>query len=528
MKKVGVIAISIAIALLTGCSSGPQYATKVTDNEQTNVTEDTSESVKAEHYSKAADLAAKGNYAEAIEEYTKADGYSDAKEKIFEIYCSQAEKALAEDKYEEAISNYQKAGEYKDVSDKIHEIYYVQGDKAYADGKLDKAISCFKNAATYKDASSRRSDIAYNCAVQALKDKNNKLAASYYKDAGDYKDAREQANKLYYSIGVAALKNKNYEEGAQALQSAGGYPAAIKLFDNTIKTLIAQKDYDTARKMSDYCDSAVAAGLKNYIQGRKAYNENDYLNAIVAFEKSGKTLDSSLYLNASNYFLGIKALNNKDYKTAQQFFEKGGNYKNSKVLLNVCAGESYIQEKNYEAAVKYYNQVPKNLKVKGINISARKALMSRVSAFSKIRGYYSVKSNRIQTTNVKKSNKRKYWWYLTSRVDSQHLTLDYSVNDNGTINLHGTVSYYHYINCSTLRDSIRGKYETVNFTIRNLKSIPKKATIARYVKLKYKKGMFSLAYKEKDNYSIYYYNIYQTTVNFKKTGIKIHSIRRTS
>lgn len=74
MKKVGVIAISIAfaIALLTGCSSGPQYATKVTDNEQANANEDTSESVNAEHYSKAADLAAKGNYAEAIEEIGRA------------------------------------------------------------------------------------------------------------------------------------------------------------------------------------------------------------------------------------------------------------------------------------------------------------------------------------------------------------------------------------------------------------------------------------------------------------------------
>ena len=96
------------------------------------------------------------------------------------------------------------------------------------------------------------------------------------------------------------------------------------------------------------------------------------------------------------------------------------------------------------------------------------------------------------------------------------MRLSYSVNENGTINLTGTVRYYRYTNCSTLRDSLKHEIATVKINLRNLKSIPTNVTIASHVKLKYKKGIYTLEYYEKDNYSIYYYNIYQSTVNFKK------------
>ncbi|MBR1906100.1 MAG: hypothetical protein IJ819_06520 [Clostridiales bacterium] len=519
MKRVGVIAISIAfaIALLTGCSSGPQYATKVTDNEQTNVTEDTSESVKAEHYSKAADLAAKGNYAEAIEEYKKANDYSDANEKIFKIYCSLAEKAQAEDKYDEAISNYQKASEYKDVSDKILAIYYAQGEKAFAAGEFDKAVIFYRNAGAYKDSKTRLSEIAYFCAEQALKNKDIKSAASYFSDAGDYKDAQIQAQKLYYNLGISALKNKNYEEGAKDLQSAGDYPAAKKLLDTTITNLIAQKDYSTAEKMAAYYEDSKVAGLKDYIQGRKAYSDGDYAAALLAFERAKDTKDTSLYIKASNYFLGVKALADKDFKLAQTYFSKGENYKNSQVLLNVCLAEENIAKNDYKTAATFYSKVPKSLKVNGINISARKSLMSRITAFSKIKGNYSVKSNRIQTTKRKYNNKKyKYYWYVKGIVSQQYLRLDYSVNRDGTINLSGTVCYYRYTNYSDYSASLKRKYETVSFNIRNLKSIPTNVVIGNHLRLKYKKGIFTVVYYEKYNYSQFNYHVYQTTVNFKK------------
>ena len=519
MKKVGVIAISIAfaIALLTGCSSGPQNVTKGTENEQTSVTEDTSESVNAEHYSKAEDLAAKGNYAEAIEEYKKANDYSDANEKIFKIYCSLAEKAQAEDKYDEAISNYQKASEYKDVSDKILAIYYAQGEKAFAAGEFDKAVIFYRNAGAYKDSKTRLSEIAYFCAEQALKNKDIKSAASYFSDAGDYKDAQIQAQKLYYNLGISALKNKNYEEGAKDLQSAGDYPAAKKLLDTTITNLIAQKDYSTAEKMAAYYEDSKVAGLKDYIQGRKAYSDGDYAAALLAFERAKDTKDTSLYIKASNYFLGVKALADKDFKLAQTYFSKGENYKNSQVLLNVCLAEENIAKNDYKTAATFYSKVPKSLKVNGINISARKSLMSRITAFSKIKGNYSVKSNRIQTTKRKYNNKKyKYYWYVKGIVSQQYLRLDYSVNRDGTINLSGTVCYYRYTNYSDYSASLKRKYETVSFNIRNLKSIPTNVVIGNHLRLKYKKGIFTVVYYEKYNYSQFNYHVYQTTVNFKK------------
>ena len=360
-------------------------------------------------------------------------------------------------------------------------------------------------------------EIAYYCAEQALKNKDYKSAASYFSDAGNYKDSQEQAQKLYYNLGSAALKSKNYVEGAKDLQSAGDYPAAIKLFDTTISNLIAQKDYSTAERMADYCDASKAEGLKNYIQGRKAYNDGDYAASLVAFEKTKDTKDAAQYIKASNYYLGVKALSDKDFKLAQTYFSKGENYKNSQVLLNVSLAEENIANNKYDVAATLYNRVPKNLKVNGINISARKTLMSRIAVFSKIKGNYFVKSNRIQTTKRKYRNKKyKYSWYVNGKVEQQFLQLDYSVNMDGTINLLGTVCYYRYTNYSDYSAKLNRKYETVRFTIRNLKSIPTNVVIGKHLRLKYKKGIFTVVYYEKYNYSQFNYHVFQTTVNFKK------------
>ena len=555
MKKIGAVAIStiIAVALLTACSSGPHKAVKESEAAQASAAS-ARESINADHYAKAEDLAVKGNYAEAIEEYKQAEDYSDAKDKIFAIYHSQAEKALADDKYDEAIDYFQKASLYKDIGDEILSVYYKQGERAFVAGEYDKAISFFKFAGTYKDSSARLSEIAYAQAEQALKNKDNVAAARYYADAGNYKDASDQAKKLYYNLGTASLKNKKYddaleyfsnagdyndsknqikgiyfikgkdliskkqyEQGASALKSAGNYAGAAKLLDTTITALITSKDYDNAEKVAAYCDAANVTGLKNYIAGRRAYNSGDYANAILAFEKAGGIRDSALFIKASNYSLGLKALNEKDYKSAQSYFEKGGTYKNSKVLFYVCAGETAFADKRYDTAASYYSKVPKTFKVNGINIASRKVVMSRISAFAKVKGRYSVQSNDIRTTHYSKRNKkRKYYWYVIGTVNQQYLNLDYSVNRDGTINLVGTVYYHRYTNYSNLRDQLNRKFERVTFSLNNLKSIPSNAVIGNHLRLKYKKGKFTVVYSEKDNYSMFYYNVYKSTVNFKK------------
>ena len=96
------------------------------------------------------------------------------------------------------------------------------------------------------------------------------------------------------------------------------------------------------------------------------------------------------------------------------------------------------------------------------------------------------------------------------------MSLDYSVNPNGTINLTGIVTYYHYTNYSTLSALVEGQFDTKAFELKNLKSIPANAVIGNHLRLKYKKGKFAVVYYEKDDYSQYFYNIYQTTINYKK------------
>ncbi|MBO4911005.1 MAG: hypothetical protein IKW90_02505 [Lachnospiraceae bacterium] len=493
-------------------------------------------------------------YEEAIEFYKKAGEYKDTTDDIFGVFHIQGERALADEKYEEAIEFYKKAGEYKDTTDDISGVYYAQGEKAFNTGEMDEAIDFFKKAGAYKDATTKVSEIAYDLAEKALKKKDNVTAAKYFTEAGNYKDSLERLQSVYYNLGAASLNKKaydeaidyftkagehkdaksklqvahyskgkdlvgkkQYEDAAKELKEAGDYADAVKFMDKTIITLISNKDYDNAEKMADYSDPTTKDYLKYYISGRKAYDSGDYEQAISEFEKAQGLKDSDTYIKASNYSLGLDAIKNSRFSKAQDYFTKSGDYKNSKALYNVSSGEYYILMGDYKEAINYYNKVSKDLKVDGVNIKSRKTFISRVSAFVKAAGDYSVKSNKITTTSVwRYDTSYKDTWEITKVVDGQYLVLKFSVNEDDTINLSGTVRYYRATNYSTLRDLLEGEYKTVDFQLKNLKSIPSSANIGENLTLKYKKGNFTVVYSKRDDYSSSFYNIYKTTVNFKK------------
>ena len=555
MKKTGlfVVALALAATMTVGCSSASTDNTTEESTTEVTVTETTIPE-NEQHYGKAEELAAEGKLEEAIAEYKLAEGFSDSNDKIFNIIHSQGEKALTDGKYEEAIDYYKKAGEYKDTSEDISGVYYTQGEKAFEAGEMDKAIGFFKDAGTYKDAATKVSEIAYGQAELALKNKDNVTAAKYFTEAGDYNDALNRAQTIYYNLGTASAKKKaydeaieyftnageykdaksklqaahynkgkdligkkQYEDGAKELKEAGDYAAAKKLLDSTITSLISGKDFDNAEKMADYCDPAVIEGLKQYIAGRKAYSAGEYGDAISKFEKAGETKDSATYIKASFYALGLDAIKKEDFDSAATCFKRSDDYKNSKALYNVSTAEYYMVRDNYTDAAKYYSKVSDKLKVDGVNIKSRKAFLSRYAAFSKIKGSYSVKSNNIKTTNIwKRDTRYKEYWYINTALDGQDLVLDFSVNDDGTMDLTGSVTFYHYTNYSSLRSLVEGKYTTVDFHLKNLKKIPTNVVIGSHLRLKYSKGKFSIVYYEKDNYSMYFYNVYQSTVTFKK------------
>ena len=557
MKKTGlfVVALALAATMTVGCSSASTDNTTEESTTEVTVTETTIPE-NEQHYGKAEELAAEGKLEEAIAEYKLAEGFSDSNDKIFNIIHSQGEKALADGKYEEAIDYYKKAGEYKDTAEDISGVYYVQGEKAFEAGEMDKAIGFFKDAGTYKDATTKVSEIAYGQAELALKNKDNVTAAKYFTEAGDYNDALNRAQTIYYNLGTASAKKKaydeaieyftnageykdaksklqvahynkgkdligkkQYEDGAKELKEAGDYAAAKKLLDSTITSLISGKDFDNAEKLADYCDPAIIEGLKQYIAGRKAYSAGEYGDAISKFEKAGETKDSATFIKASYYSLGLDALKRGGYDNAMDYFTKSEDYKNSKALFNVSSAEHLIALGDYKEAAKHYSKVSAKLKVDGVNISARKTLMNRVSAFAKIEGSYTVKSNSIKTTNVWEEDTRyRESWYASGVVPGQYLTLEFSVNDNGTIDLKGEVCFYHYTNYSSLSSLVEGEFTTVKFHLKNLKKIPTNVVIGSHLRLKYSKGKFSVVYSVKDNYSMYFYNLYQSTLNFKKSA----------
>jgi tetratricopeptide (TPR) repeat protein len=269
--------------------------------------------------------------------------------------------------------------------------------------------------------------------------------------------------------------------------------------------------------MIAYCENSVADGYRNYIKGKKAYDAKEYASAASYFEAAGSIKNAKLLMQSSYYTLGNIDFKNKSYSYAAFYYSKCGKYKNAQQLVYVCKGEQAFKDKDYAHAISNYKKVSKKLKVSGINIKSRKALMNRMAKFESIKGEYSAVSNKLVSMNVfRLYSTYRNWWTQKELEYGQELVLDYKVNSNGTIHLFGYVSHACFYNYSAYSSLVNATSRNITISKNGLKKFPTSIKLDSRTKLKYKKHKFTLTYKKKERESIYSYNVYKSTVVYKK------------
>lgn len=426
------------------------------------------EAITMLHYSDAKAAFQSGDFEKAKEEFQAAGSYQDAellaKESERAIHYAKAASLGQSGDIEGAVKEYN-LSEYKDYKDKIAELYVASGDKALGENLFDKALEQYKAADTYKDSSENIQKCYYKMAEDAESKSDYDNAVKYFTEAKSYNDAPERIKGVYYALGTAALQNKDYDKAAVNFKLAG-----------------------------DYKDSATVAKEAFYHKGSEALKNNNFSEACEYLKLADDYQNAKALYKESSYGYGIECLKNGSFDTAREVFEACGNYKSAKVLLKVVDAEQAYAAGYISQAASAYSKVSAKTKIPGFDLSARRSMIISQNSLEKIRGYWIATNNYIRAQHMLGHGSWKDV-HATALWMGQYANITYTINADGTFNLSGTVCYGRFRNYSSNRAKVRTERQTINFNVKNLKTLSKGMKIDKYVTLKYSKGSLFVIYK---------------------------------
>ena len=437
---------------------------------------------------------------------------------------SNGNKAFEEGKYFEAEAFYKEAGSFQDAADKAvlsaHAGHYQNGARAFEFGNYTEANEEFTLAGDYEDAAQRATESVwaehYETAMSYFDAKQLPEALEEFKQSETYQDASEMVKQCNYLLGNQYLKDKKYKTAAKYYGAAKDYSDASDKLMKAAKTLMDNKKYEQAADAYSYADTAKAAKYEAYNRGMVSLSNKKYTDAIKYFKTAGDVKNAPKKLKQSNFKQGVKLFASKKYKEAQSYFKAAGDYKYAKSMVNACKAEQKLANNEFNAAYKLYKKVSSKISVKGCNVAKRRKLVLKYKAFANISGVWASTKNYIETKNVHYSTGLWDSWYIDENDPYQTLEITCILNSKGKMTIKGEVSFYKYSDFSILAKYNTARITYKSFQKKNITKIPSTIKIDKYTKLKYSGGKFRLYYKEKDPYSVYFYNIYRSNITYGK------------
>ena len=385
-------------------------------------------------------------------------------------------------KYAESKEEYLLAGDFKDAPDKA-----IVSENAY---HYSEATAFFNNGA-YKDA------------------------ISEFGKANDYSNSKEKIDESYYLLAKSYFDSEDYVLAAENFSLSNGYSNAAEMIFESGKKLLDAKDYALAAEAFGYGGTNESKQYKSYCLGMVYLKSSNYKDAVNCFKEAGNILDAKSMYTSSAYSWGLSYLSSKSYDLAKNVFSKCGNYKDSQNLVKICEAEQYIKEGRLDLAYPIYSDLPKNLTVEGFDAQGRIALILKYKSFASIcNKTWSATKNHFETRRVHSSTGSSDRWSVDKVVPQQTLSIKCFINNNGTVNIQGTVIFLRFTNFSILKTSNSITVTEKSFAITNITAIPSSYKIDNDTTLNYSNGVFSISYSVKDNYSAYFYNLYKSTVTY--------------
>lgn len=344
----------------------------------------------------------------------------------------------------------------------------------------------------------------------------------------NYEKYKEIQYKVKLSNALILFENSQFTLALNELQE-------IQIKDETIKNKINDCKYELVKeyiengnndKAIEYLLEGVAGNDTADLLDKAYYNLSlQYLNNkeySKALEEISK-IENKEYENLQNtkqkihYEYGKYFLSRDDYNGGISQLEQAKDYEDANTLVNnayIEKAEKYIKDGKIQEAKNIYDYLPNEVEYNGIKVSDRKSQLNKIASIINSTGKKYATKSYCESRNVWKYDGRWENWYIDTPDSSEYIDTSLKLNDDGTFDLSGKVYFYAFNDFSSLQKYCNAKIISRTINIKNINSIPSTYDIDENTKLLYSKGIFSIKYSKRDDYSTNFYNLYNSSVTF--------------
>ena len=324
----------------------------------------------------------------------------------------------------------------------------------------------------------------YKKADQALNDGNYKVAIREFEKANKYKDS---VDKLHYSKAKKAYDSKEYEDAYNEYKLAGKYADSEELADESYKAL-------------------------NYIKAKESYDQGTYEKALEYIQEAGDYKDSNELKKEISYNAAIVNLNVKNFMNAKNLFLQAEDYEDAEEFVKLSEAELYMAEGKLSEAVEMYLNI--DFISDKFDVQARKKLVLGCSSIAKACGTWNATKNYLESKNVHISTGISDSWYIDTLLDNQSVVVTGTMHDDGTVTLKGTVTFYQFLNYSSLQENCQARWSTKDFEVQFISSMPPIIPINEGINLYYSDGVYTLKGALESQPYISFIEYYNTSVTY--------------
>ncbi len=311
----------------------------------------------------------RGEYEEAIRQFTLISGHRDANDMLLRCKYDWAADLHEDGEYESAAALYAELAEYEDAADKLRDVQYGWANLLITSldpADVDRAVSLYASLGDYRDAADRL--IAANAAkAEALLSSGDAAGAKALFAAMPQDEATlERIQACDHALAAQLAAEGKVQEAIAAFTALGDYAdsaeqvlslryqAAIDLSNTDPEAAIA-----ALTELGDYADSAVQIDVIRYNQAKDMI-ETDRAAALAAFVALGDYGDAADQANALRY-ADAQALLDTDRAAAIEAFVALGDYSDAADRANALRYEdarAMEDTGDWQTAAALYDLIP--------------------------------------------------------------------------------------------------------------------------------------------------------------------------
>ncbi len=319
--------------------------------------------------------------------------------------------------------------------------------------------------------------------------------------------------------GNQALESGAYLQAAQEFEAAELLGGRDRIQD-VAQACMKSGDYSTAATIFSMDGSSSSKRYATFCEGMAALEKGEYSTAVSKLEGSEVDGAAEAYAQAS-YNYGKELVESEQFEDALEQFDNAGTYQDAEEWVERCENtiafdeaEELYQSGNLPAAQEAFADLPRSFERNGVTVAQRRQALKDHQAFVNMCGDYTSTTGECEVRQTHKSTGRWYNW--TADISGYTAHVSCVINDDGSVTVSGSASFYRYTNFSTISAGVDGTQDTVNFSF-NTSSLPNGRDIGDNAELTYSDGKLSLHYYRVDrNEDLYFDYLYRTDISYRK------------